>query len=75
MGRITPTSKKVFKDYMTYKRGNCVAHNRSATSICREKCDACDERTSIGIVARPEEVEDFSIDSTEPKGVLGERSR
>lgn len=75
MVRIISIPKEVFKDYMTYKMGNCVAHNRSAISVSRKKCDACDEGTSIGIVARPEEAEDFSIDSTEPKGVHGERSR
>lgn len=70
MGRKTPTSKKVFKDYMTCKMGNCLAHSRSAVSVCRKKHDTYDEGTGIRVGSRPEEVEDFRIDSKEPKGSI-----
>ena len=60
--------KEVFKDYMTYKVGNCLAYSRSAVSVCRKEHDAHDKGTSITVGSRPEEVKDSSIDSKEPKG-------
>lgn len=55
---------------MTCKMGNCLAHSRSAVSVCRKKHDTHDEGTGIRVGSRPEEVEDFRIDSKELKGSI-----
>ena len=68
MGRKT---KEVFKGYMPYKMGNCLAYSRSAVSVCRKEHDAHDKGTSITVGSRTEEVKDSSIDSKEPKGSTG----
>lgn len=68
-------TKEVFKDYMTYKMGNCLAYSRSAVSVCRKEYDAHDKGTSITVGSRAEEVKDSSIDSKEPKGSTGRAQR
>ena len=44
MGRKT---KEVFKDYVTYKVGNCLAYSRSAVSVCRKEHDAHDKERAL----------------------------